>query len=222
MLNGGDELQGYNMYAYCGNNPVMYVDPTGNIAFFVTTMIFGAVIGFAVPTIVDYCDDGEVFNGSVKWYWYVAGTAIGATVGAGIGMAVSHSATGSVTASFADIKWGYAINNAVKEKYDKVLRLSTHNSNSSTVCLGRYFSPTSSENYINIAKANGYTYFDMGDYYTIAKNKDVAWKINQEFLIAQNKLGKNFLCSSSNIAGSYADEIMMLKALGAIMFNNVQ
>ncbi len=29
LLNGGDELQGYNMYAYCGNNPVMYVDPTG-------------------------------------------------------------------------------------------------------------------------------------------------------------------------------------------------
>ncbi len=30
LLNGGDELQGYNMYAYCGNNPISRWDYTGH------------------------------------------------------------------------------------------------------------------------------------------------------------------------------------------------
>ena len=34
--NGG--LQGYNLFAYCNNNPVMFVDPSGNIANFIYKM----------------------------------------------------------------------------------------------------------------------------------------------------------------------------------------
>ena len=55
------------MYAYCNSNPIMYVDPTGHFAFFVLTMLIGAAIGFGITAAVDYCDDGEVFNGSVHW-----------------------------------------------------------------------------------------------------------------------------------------------------------
>ena len=29
-LGEGEELNNYNLYAYCGNNPVMYVDPMGH------------------------------------------------------------------------------------------------------------------------------------------------------------------------------------------------
>ncbi len=46
-------------------------------------------IGFGTAAYIDYQDDGEIFNGSVKWYDYlgatVLGGAIGAVIGAGIG-----------------------------------------------------------------------------------------------------------------------------------------
>ena len=43
-------FNGLNLYAYCGNNPVMYSDPSGNsliaiISVLVTTFIVGAVVG---------------------------------------------------------------------------------------------------------------------------------------------------------------------------------
>ena len=41
-LSTGTGLLGYNMYAYCNNNPVMYVDPTGE--FFLTTTICGIAL----------------------------------------------------------------------------------------------------------------------------------------------------------------------------------
>ena len=34
-----DSLLGYNLFAYCENNPVMYIDPTGEFAF-TTAIIF--------------------------------------------------------------------------------------------------------------------------------------------------------------------------------------
>ena len=62
-----DTIGGVDLYAYGLNNPIMYVDPTGHFAFFVLTMLIGAAIGFGITAAVDYCDDGEVFNGSVHW-----------------------------------------------------------------------------------------------------------------------------------------------------------
>ena len=41
-LSTGTGLLGYNMYAYCNNNPVMYADPTGE--FFLTTTICGIAL----------------------------------------------------------------------------------------------------------------------------------------------------------------------------------
>ena len=82
QLNGG--LLGYNLFAYCENNPVMYVDPTGE--FLLSALIIGAVIGavalFALTAYTDYVDDGEVFNGSVSAVDYVRNTVAGAALGA--------------------------------------------------------------------------------------------------------------------------------------------
>ena len=98
-----ETLGGIDLYAYCLNNPVMYSDPTGHFPFFILTAIIGSVIGFGITTLVDYCDDGQVFNGSVHWGWYLGGALIGAAVGAGIGMLISYYATGSVTASVGNV-----------------------------------------------------------------------------------------------------------------------
>ena len=69
----------------------MYTDPSGNFAIsaLIIGAIVGAVIGFAATTYSDYKDDGQVFNGSVKWYEYIGSTATGAILGAGVGGIIS-------------------------------------------------------------------------------------------------------------------------------------
>jgi len=192
----------------------MYADPSGHLPFFIITAFIGLVVGLGVTAAVDYISDKEF---DLHWGWYVLGGAIGALIGAGIGMTISYSATGTLTANFQSIRWGYAIKSAAKGNYDKVLKLSTHNPNSSSVSLGRYIDANSPNNYINIAKTNGYTYFDMGKYYAIAERHGIAWNINEMFLKTQFELGKSFICTSADIAGSYALEIETLKALGALL-----
>ena len=64
-----ETLMGCNLYAYCGNNPVMYVDPTGNfaISFFVGLAV-SFVVGFAVSTV----SQGLQYGWDNINYWQVA------------------------------------------------------------------------------------------------------------------------------------------------------
>ena len=47
-----ESINGLNLYAYCGNNPVMYADPSGhrwhNIIFESTVALIGAIVGMGV------------------------------------------------------------------------------------------------------------------------------------------------------------------------------
>jgi len=89
---------GHNRYAYCVNNPVMYVDPSG--ASIIAALIVGAVVGIAVgvgyAAYNDYKDDGEV-NGSIGWYNYVGAGIVGGIIGAGIGAGLGAIAGTSFT-----------------------------------------------------------------------------------------------------------------------------
>ena len=87
-----ETLNGLNLYAYCGNDPVNLYDPTGHSAVLIGLIIgavIGAGIGFGIAAYIDYKDDSQIFNGSVAWYKYlgaiVLGGAIGAIIGAEIG-----------------------------------------------------------------------------------------------------------------------------------------
>jgi hypothetical protein len=61
----------------------MYIDPSGEFALTTTAIciIIGAVIGFAGTAYADYSDDGEIFNGSVTAFGYIANTAVCALAG---------------------------------------------------------------------------------------------------------------------------------------------
>ncbi len=87
-----ETIGGTNLFAYCNNNPVMNSDPTGHSAI-LTGLIIGAivgtVIGFGTVAYTDYQDDGQLFNGSVKWHEYAVGTITGAVLGAGVGAVVA-------------------------------------------------------------------------------------------------------------------------------------
>ena len=85
-LGANGDLNSFNLYAYCSNNPIMYTDPSGH--FIVSSLLIGfaigAVLGFGITMYADYEDDGEVFNGSIDAGAYVANSLMGGVAGAGV------------------------------------------------------------------------------------------------------------------------------------------
>ena len=84
-----------NLYAYCGNDPVNYVDPTGHFLIS-TAVLIGAIIGaVAIGTvggIVAY--NIAKNNGAEGWElvgWTLLGIGVGAIVGAAVGAAVGYA-----------------------------------------------------------------------------------------------------------------------------------
>ena len=53
-----------NMYAYCGNNPIMYTDETGE-AFFFTALLVGFLVGAAIGGTVAGVEASN--NGAEGW-----------------------------------------------------------------------------------------------------------------------------------------------------------
>ncbi|MBR2971224.1 MAG: RHS repeat-associated core domain-containing protein [Clostridia bacterium] len=201
-----------NLFAYCGNNPVMCVDPTGEFPFFILTAIIGAIVGLGVTAAIDYFPDKE-FN--LHWGYYVLGAGIGAIVGAGIGMAISYSATGTLTASFTDIRFGYALKAAQNGNYTKLAKFGTHNNRAKQVGIGKYIkgSPNS---YEVLSRKYGYTYYEIKQPYWNKMRvalKEKVWNVNRAFLEQQLALGKTFVKLSIDYSGYYLKELIYLGLL---------
>ena len=82
-------LHGLNLYAYCNNNPIMYVDPNGNLPQWVMWLIGGAIIaGLAIATVATGGAAGGVAG------FVLAGALKGAAVGAVSGALLNGAING--------------------------------------------------------------------------------------------------------------------------------
>ena len=83
-----------NMYAYCGNNPIMYTDETGEFLISTAVLIgaiIGGVIGATAGGIIAYNIASS--NGATGWElvgWTALGVVGGGAIGAGIGAAAGY------------------------------------------------------------------------------------------------------------------------------------
>ena len=91
---------GYNLFAYCNNNPVNMTDETGNLPFFAVTAAIGAVFGAVVGGVKAAKSGKSVLKGALK------GAAVGGLIGLGVGGAAGVLLAGKATASVAFVVIG--------------------------------------------------------------------------------------------------------------------
>ena len=92
-----DFSQNFNRYSYCLNNPLAYVDPSGEIAWFVP-IIIGAVIGGTSGAIMAHQSGAQGFW---EWAGYVGGGALIGGLSGGAAAGVSALGGGAMLAGAA-------------------------------------------------------------------------------------------------------------------------
>ena len=214
-----DSINGLNLYAYCGNNPVNYLDPNGNAEWW-QWLIFG--IGVAVVAAAAIVLTTVTGGAAATFIGAVAiGAAKGALIGAAVGSVVGI-AGGAIYAGVTGADMGQSILSGFLMGFGigavvgavvggfvgangwyntKALEF-THNAGSGKVVLGR-----SADAYSVVAKSKGATYFNTTDRIWNATramkgvgNKGM-WRINKAFLRQQIKAGKQFYLASNPAIG---------------------
>ncbi|MBQ7761385.1 MAG: RHS repeat-associated core domain-containing protein [Clostridia bacterium] len=171
-LGANGDIQDFNLYAYCNNNPVMYVDPSGKLAVSLTVigLIIGAVVGAAAGGIGAYniaknngAEDWELFGWTMAGI--VGGGVVGGALGAGVG-AIVTKITGIIGLSVT--------------KYS-IIPIK------GVTLLGHM------PGYIGAAQITGSGYYLVADnVYNNMVQKGVEWTNNMTYLKDANALGSKF------------------------------
>ena len=139
QLNTNEGNTGYNLYSYCGNNPVMYTDPSGH-SFILACIIVGAVIGALagghIAAKISKAKTGRV-NGWAVAGGIVGGGVLGGLAGWGVGAAVS--AFGVATTGTAATTAAPAVERATQKVSQAV----------------------SSPSFFDVVKSGKYTYYQV-------------------------------------------------------------
>ena len=167
-----ESVNGLNLYCYCNNDPVNFVDPSGHLAISLTILglIFGGVAGATAGGIISYTTAKK--QGSQGWEllgWTMAGIVgggvIGSALGSGIGALVTK-VTGVVGLSIT--------------KYS-IIPIKN------VTVLGHM------PGYIKAAQATGSGYYLVSDkIYNKMIQKGVEWTNNMTYLKDANSLGSSF------------------------------
>ena len=93
LLGANQNVISYNLFVYCGNNPVNYSDPSGYFAITISMLISGIAIAAGIgagfgfcATVISDLDNGALFDGDMSFSAYLGNTLGGGIAGAGIGI----------------------------------------------------------------------------------------------------------------------------------------
>ena len=111
-----ENVNGLNLYCYCGNDPVNYADLSGHsvIAAILIGLGIGVAAGLGYAAYTDYQDNYNI-DGSIGWQRYLGYSIIGGAIGAGIGLPIGYfgpalaAAAGSAISSFFAFGAGNAL-----------------------------------------------------------------------------------------------------------------
>ena len=171
-------INGINLFAYCKNNPVMYVDPDGNVAISLTILglIIGAVIGAIIGGVVAYnIAKNNNEEGWELFRWTLVGVLGGGIIGGLIG-----ACAGTLTTHFTGI-----LGLSITKYY--VLPIKT------VTVLGSY--PA----YLNAAKIIGGGVYSISTSAFESMNAFQKWASNSQYLADANSLGSQFIIVTEKI-----------------------
>ncbi len=209
---GGDVL-GYNMFAYCQNNPVNMSDKDGNWPKLATIgLVVGAALCIAAVSILT-CGVGTATLAGAIAVGAAKGALIGAAIGTVAGAGIGYATTGTLEGAAAGAAIGFgagAVVGAVvgastaASSWYSSKALEFTNAGSKEVVLGR------SGTYEPVAQSRGSTYFHATEtrwnevHDMLGVGDKGMWKINKAFLDQQISTGSTFALANNPItSGGY-------------------